>query len=63
MPKYSQKVTFFRTFHIEAKDAAEATSMLGWAVHDVMFTSDLQCEGWNPFEDEEPEPEEDTDEV
>jgi RecJ-like exonuclease len=52
MPQYSQKVTFTRTFQITAKNAAEADNKLSSLIDDIEFSSDVQHDGFYPFEDE-----------
>lgn len=52
MRNYIQKVRFYRTFEIEAKDAEEATHKLQDLVDEVTFQSDVESEGVYLFEDE-----------
>lgn len=55
MPEYTQKVTFSRTFHFTAKDAAHANAKLEKLIDEAEFASELTNDGWYAFEDEEPE--------
>lgn len=52
MKTYTQKVSFYRTFEISAKNAEEATRKLEDLVDEITFQSDVECDGTYDFEDE-----------
>lgn len=52
MPQYKETVKFYKSFVIEAKDAAEANEKLEELVGDVEFSADVENDGYTVFEDE-----------
>lgn len=50
--KYTQKVQFYREVSIEAKNAAEANEKLQELIQTSEFHGDVQCDGYETFEDE-----------
>lgn len=52
MQEYRQRLQFTRDIVIKAKDAAEANAKLEEIINDIEFSSSVDCDGYQEFEDE-----------